>query len=324
MLTPYIIISTCKHVMLGLIVSTLSQTQRIITFLKAHPDQKFTARDIAKQIVVLYSKEYQEKRQNPRFKTEKEFVSQVVAEIGAQKDQLMKEGNNICWQDKPRPRVYWYDSSTAINEKNTELAAIDIEVDDTEESHSTPNFTEQDLYPLLIDYLDTELKLHSWRINEKSSRNKQGSGGNHWLHPDIVAMQLVDKGWDEIVRSCVKQGVGQRVRLWSFEVKKELTTSNVRRSFFQAVSNSSWANEGYLVAASITNNVMDELKMLSALHGIGVLLLNAENPTESEILLPARAKADIDWQSVNRIVVENKDFKKYIKAVSTYYQTGWI
>jgi len=62
--------------------------------------------------------------------------------------------------------------------------------------------------------------------------------------------------------------------------------------------------------------------MLSALHGIGVILLNTENPSESEMILPARARAEIDWQSVNRILVENEDFKDYIELVSTYYQTG--
>ncbi len=57
------------------------------------------------------------------------------------------------------------------------------------------------------------------------------------------------------------------------------------------MSNSSWANEGYLVATSIsTNEVEEELRMLSAFHGIGVILLNPENPTESEILFPAQPK----------------------------------
>jgi hypothetical protein len=114
------------------------------------------------------------------------------------------------------------------------------------------------------------------------------------------------------------------VRLWSFEVKKELNSSNIRSSFFQAVSNSSWANEGYLVTTSITDNIEQELRMLSALHGIGVIILDTENPSESEIFLPAKSRAEIDWQSVNRIVVENDDFKDYIELVSTYYQTGRI
>ena len=140
-------------------------------------------------------------------------------------------------------------------------------------------------------------------------------------------MQAVDSKWNDLIRKCVQSGGGKRVRLWSFEVKIELNSSNIRKSFFQAVSNSSWANEGYLVTTLITdneNNVMQELRMLSALHGIGVILLNSKNPYDSEILLPAIVKSEIDWQSVNRIVLENKDFNEYIKLVSIYYQTGTI
>ncbi len=64
--------------------------------------------------------------------------------------------------------------------------------------------------------------------------------------------------------------------------------------------------------------------MLSALHGFGVILLNPENPSESEMMLPARSRVDVDWQSVNRSLVENEDFKDYIELVSTYYQTGRV
>ncbi len=79
-----------------------------------------------------------------------------------------------------------------------------------------------------------------------------------------------------------------------------------------------------MVTTSITDNIEQELRMLSALHGIGVIILDTENPSESEIFLPAKSRAEIDWQSVNRIVVENDDFKDYIELVSTYYQTGRI
>lgn len=124
---------------------------------------------------------------------------------------------------------------------------------------------------------------------EETLRNTRSIGGNQWLHPYLVAMQPLDKEWHELVCSCVNQGAGRSVRLWSFEVKKELNTSNVRKSFFQAVSNSSWANEGYLVATRISDqSVEQELRMLSALHGIGVILLNPENPSESEMILPAK------------------------------------
>jgi hypothetical protein len=301
-------------------VSTLSQAQRIVEFLKANPNQKFNARQIAEQIVESYPEDYRDKRQNPRFADEKAFVSQVVAEIGSQKDQIIKNDMHVFWQDKPRPRVYWHNPEKVVGQ-------IEPETDEDENFEATTMadtvFAEHDLYPILIDYLKTELNLYCQRIDEKRSKNSRGSGGNQWLHPDIVAMQPVDKEWNELIRSCVKQGAGQSVRLWSFEVKKELTGSNARKSFFQAVSNSSWANQGYLVATSISDSsVEQELRMLSALHGIGVILLNPENPSESEMMLPAKSRAEVDWQSVNRILVENADFKDYIELVSTYYQTG--
>ena len=300
-----------------------SQTQKIVNFLKETPNERFNARQIAAAITSAHPEDYAEKRENPRFADEKSFMSQIVAEIGAQKEQLIKKDNHIHWQDKPRPRVYWYDSEHRRNDKILE----NIEDDESCMVSVSPalELNEHDLYPILIEYLKSEHKLYCQRIDERRSKNSRGSGGNQWLHPDIVAMQTVDKEWNELVRSCVKQGAGQSVRLWSFEVKKEINSSNVRKSFFQAVSNSSWANEGYLVATSISDNAVEqELRMLSALHGIGVILLNPENPSESEMTLPARARAEVDWQSVNRIVVENPDFKDYIELVSTYYQTGRV
>ena len=305
-------------------MSRLSQSQKIVELLKANPNEKFNARQIAEQIVDSYPEDYRDKRQNPRFADEKAFISQVVAEIGSQKDQIVKNDIHVFWQDKPRPRVYWYNPDKIVGEI---LPEIDESEDDTPEvsTIAESSFSEHDLYPILIDYLKTELNLYCQRIDEKRSKNSRGSGGNQWLHPDIVAMQPVDKEWNELIRSCVKQGAGQSVRLWSFEVKKELTGSNARKSFFQAVSNSSWANEGYLVATSILDSsVEQELRMLSALHGIGVILLNPENPSESEMMLPAKSRAEVDWQSVNRILVENADFRDYIELVSTYYQTGRV
>lgn len=304
----------------------LSQSKKVVEFLKTNANQRFNARQVAESIVAKYPDDYLEKRQNPRFENEKSFITQIVAEIGAQKDHIIKIDTHVFWQDKPRPRVYWYDPDKNVGD----TVSVETEEDNDEIEIETPSIgtkslTEHDLYPILIDYLKSELKLYCQRIDEKRSKNSRGSGGNQWLHPDIVAMQPIDKEWNELIRSCVKQGAGQRVRLWSFEVKKELNGANARKSFFQAVSNSSWANEGYLVATSISDSkVEQELRMLSSLHGIGVILLNPENPSESEMMLPSKTRSEVDWQSVNRILVENVDFKDYIELVSTYYQTGRV
>lgn len=309
-------------------MSKISQVPKTVNFLQAHPLTRFNVKEIAEAIVALYPEDYREKRNNPRFADDSAFMSQIIAEISAQKDSILKANLHILWQDKPRPRVYWYDpdatQSQTVVDKTQEDEVTDEEQEFVEIRSPVNNsvLTEHQLYPLLVDYLKSELNLFCQRIDEKRSKNQRGNGGNQWLHPDIVAMQPVDKDWNELVRACVQKGGGQRVRLWSFEVKKELNSSNVRMSFFQAVSNSSWANEGYLVATSMANNIDQELRMLSALHGIGVILLNPENPSESEMFLPAIARPEIDWQSVNRIVVENDDFKNFVELVSTYYQTG--
>jgi uncharacterized protein len=308
------------------VLAKLSQSQKVVEFLKVNANQKFNARQIAESIVAIYPEDYQEKRQNPRFADGKAFITQIVAEIGAQKDQIVRIDKHVFWQDKPRPRIYWYDPDKKVGEAVPKIMNDDNDDLDIETSSiSTKSLTEDDLYPILIEYLKSELKLYCQRIDEKRSKNSHGTGGNQWLHPDIVALQPIDKEWHELIRSCVKQGAGQSVRLWSFEVKKELNGSNARKSFFQAVSNSSWANEGYLVATSISDSTVEqELRMLSSLHGIGVILLNPENPSESEMMLPSKSRPEVDWQSVNRILIENVDFKEYIELVSTYYQTGRV
>ena len=309
-------------------MSNFSQSQRVCEFLKANPLQKFKVQDIATGIIHMFPEDYVQKRNNPRFNNENEFIAQVFAEIGASKDNILKTSPFIHVQDRPRPRIFWFDASVKREDSNNQhfediIAPEKDEIEPFVLNTTSEDLSEHDLYPILIEFLQAELGLYCLRIDEKRSSNSRGQNGNQWLHPDIVAMQPLDKHWHEFIKTCVKHGSGQNVRLWSFEVKKELNGSNIRSSFFQAVSNSSWAHEGYLVATSIsTSEVEEELRMLSALHGIGVILLNTGNPTESEILLPARRKQDADWQTINRILKENSDFQKFIDLVASYYQSG--
>ena len=124
--------------------------------------------------------------------------------------------------------------------------------------------------------------------------------------------------WCDEIKNCVNQYPSKRTKLWSFEVKKLINRSNVRESFFQAVSNSSWANFGYLVASEINSNADKELRILSSSHGIGVIRLDAENPLESQIIIPARERNDIDWNTANRLAEQNPDFRGYIENVRAF------
>lgn len=285
----------------------LSQPQKIVAFLQSNALQKFTARQIAIAITEKYPNDYQNKK--AKFADEKSFIQQIVAEIGSHKESIWKICPQIQMQDKPRPRLFWYENQSINHIAN----------------NNEEKYSEHDLYPKLMQFLSEELKLYCLRIDEKRSKNNRGTKGNQWLHPDIVGMQAMDQKWTDDVRQCVKLGSGQNVALWSFEVKKELNGTNVRESFFQAVSNSSWANEGYLVTAAIVGeHTEEELRILSALHGIGVMVLNLDELSESEILLPAKRKTETDWQSVNRIVEQNSDFATFIEYVAIYYQSGKV
>ena len=55
-----------------------------------------------------------------------------------------------------------------------------------------------------------------------------------------------------------------------------------------------------------------------------VIKLFKDESSESEIFLPARSRAEVDLESVNRIIEENGDFQDYIELVSGYYLTGRI
>jgi hypothetical protein len=48
--------------------------------------------------------------------------------------------------------------------------------------------------------------------------------------------------------------------------------------------------------------------MLFAAHGIGLIKLDANNPAESQVLIPSRERDEIDWDMVNRLATENRDF----------------
>ena len=300
-----------------------TRVEMIIETLKAHPEQKFTARDLAKVFIERYPDEMAEKQSNPIYDTTEKLITQLAAEIGGERTVAAKKAcQNVVTRDRPRPRIYFWDENLALKTVDLQTDSEDLGVPNVNMPFVVQNFSEYDLYPLLIEFLNKDLGLYCQRIDERKSKNSHGNGGNHWLHPDVVALEPLDQGWNEIVRNCVRSGNHSSVRLWSFEVKKHLTKGNVRKYFFQAVSNSSWANFSYLVATGLNSDVEAELQILSSLHGIGVLILDAESLFDSQILIPAQERNNVDWQSVNRIVAENSDFHHYIEQVGIYNQTG--
>jgi len=250
---------------------------------------------------------------------------QLVAEIGASRKRILKKYDDLRVTDG-RPRQYFCENEDADNDDTPEVLASVAPANDLEKTPVRQRLIEHDLYPILMAYLNTSEGIYSLRVDENRSSNRHGSRGNQWLHPDIVGMEAPSVRWEREVRDCFDQFGENGATLYSFEVKQKLSRSNVRESFFQAVSNSSWANMAYLVAAEVVDDggTIDELRMLSSLHGVGFIQLNIDDPSESTISIPARRRNTADWDSINRLAKENGDFMRYIKNVRKFHQTGDI
>src|SRR5262249_44128468 len=133
--------------------------------------------------------------------------------------------------------------------------------------------------------------------------NKKEFG--EWVHPDMVGVYYPVTDWKpEVVELNSATGTAA-LRLYSFEIKKSLSFGTLREAFFQAVSNSSWAHEGYLVAAEVSRDedFLSELRRLSGSFGIGVIRIALDDPNSSEILFPARERDALDWEAVNKLAM---------------------
>ncbi|WP_187870806.1 COG2958 family protein [Helicobacter pylori] len=181
---------------------------------------------------------------------------------------------------------------------------------------------ERDLHPFLT-YMainNENLKCYTKTIfHEESSKSPKGM--DRWLYPDMVGVRFLHAEWsNENLIAFSKKFDTLPVKLVSFELKKEISVHNCRECYFQAISNSSWANEGYLVGHHIdTHNpqLMDLLKRLHASFGIGVIDLRTDE-VKSAILLNAKHKEKIDYTVASELSAKNEKFSGFLKSVVDY------
>ncbi|UTW62677.1 hypothetical protein KFE98_00545 [bacterium SCSIO 12741] len=179
---------------------------------------------------------------------------------------------------------------------------------------SSKSFLEKDLHPFLAHFAYHHLNCHCKTINHSKS-DKKSYG--EWVHPDLVGCVYPIGKWDNELLNLSSAVGNTSVKFISFELKKELKLSTLRENFFQTVSNSSWANESYLVAAKVSKNedFINELARLSSSFGVGVIELNLEKPKASQIKFPAIHKGNLDWLTMNKLVSMNSDFSNFVKRV---------
>lgn len=209
-----------------------------------------------------------------------------------------------------RPKRFYL---KALINNQTDLIELQLEETENKIIKSKPQYYEKDLHPFLSYYGYYYLKCYTKTLNHNKSEKK---GFGEWVHPDMVGCYFPLDEWKPEVFELSSSIGNVSIRIFSFEIKQELNFNNLREAFFQTVSNSSWANESYLVAAKIQNDeeFSYELKRLSSSFGIGVIKLDIDDPDSSEIILPSRYKEYLDWDTINKLTM-NSDFKEFLKRI---------
>ena len=201
------------------------------------------------------------------------------------------------------------------------------EIQETDGSRDTGRFHERDLHILLSSFVcaDEHFKCMTKTIYHEVSKREK-SGKNRWLHPDIVGVHFPFDSYTDNTLKLFDVLKVNPYKLYSFEMKISLSLSNLRECYFQAVSNSSWAHEGYLAALQISEEpeLMDELRRLNNAFGIGVIRLDAEHFMQSEILFSAKEKDSLDWDTINRLVDDNRNFKSFLNDLMEDVKVGKV
>ncbi|MGL2849055.1 hypothetical protein ACQKAB_01445 [Helicobacter pylori] len=237
--------------------------------------------------------------------------------------------------NKKRPFRYWLKSrerefppqeTPDAKEKDDDGQS---ECSDTAEKQKT-SFNERDLHPLLVKFLneDPNFKLLCKTICH--NKGKKGTAGEcKWNYPDIVGVYFpynkyfpYNRYKKEETLKFLQHTSQKRHKLFSFELKVEINLYNLKKSYFQAVSNSTWANEGYLVFfEEIEDKVLSELRRLNQSFGIGVIKLESEI-SNSKILLPAKER-EVDIPTLNMLIEQSpKDFKPFMEKINKQIKTG--
>ena len=190
-------------------------------------------------------------------------------------------------------------------------------------------YKEKELRPLLAYFVYANAGFNRGKaVYTKTILHEESKKGKYmqWTHPDMVGFYIPISDWNEKLLKFNDISDSNSIKLFSFELKKRIGKSDYRECFFQTVSNSSWANEGYLVAAEIEDDdeLKGELERLSASFGIGIIHIDLDDIDASNVLFSAKTKSNLDWELMNKLSEQNKGFEKFIDDVIDAHSTKKI
>ena len=233
-----------------------------------------------------------------------------TATISASLGRFIRKGDTRVKRVKGKNNTFSYYLSKFENEINLEKFVLNSSETKNEKTNKI-TYQERDLHKLLNSYLKNQ-NIYSKTIFHEKSTGKE----NHkkWIHPDLVGVNFLSLQ-TKISQAFLKSiNRGDTFKITSYELKKEINTDyELKKTYFQAVSNSSWANYGYLVAFEISDSLSEEMERLNQSFGIGIILLKS-NPFESKILYQSRYR-ELDFRTIDKLCKINRDFEKFIEQV---------
>ena len=199
-----------------------------------------------------------------------------------------------------------------INNLNEEEETEEI----IENTATNKKILEEDLHIPLTKYLYS-MKIYSKTINANAT-DINLKGKMKWGTPDIVAVTFKDY-INKSVLELFNHINLPTTELYAYELKLKLTLGSLTEYYFQALSNSGWANEAWLVAMEIDENnydeLMEEIKRLNQSFGVGVIKLDYNNPEDSEILFSAKKRNYLDIDTMHKLCY-NRQFQDFINDVN--------
>ena len=205
-------------------------------------------------------------------------------------------------------RTYFYYLTKNQLENKIDLLNIEQKID----KKSKIDFYERDLHPLFVSYLKSQNIFSKTILHEESKNSRDET--QKWVHPDIIGVKFTKLNSDITSRLLKTLEKKDSCEIISYELKKEINSDyELKKSYFQAVSNSSWANRGYLVALDINTNLYSELERLNKAFGIGIIKLHS-NPFESQILFQSSYR-ELDYQTIDKLCNINEKYRDVIEQI---------
>ena len=207
-----------------------------------------------------------------------------------------------------------------INSSNQNLINENAANDDTEDIIESTNkkILEEDLHTPLTKYLYS-MKIYSKTINANAT-DVNLKGKMKWGTPDIVGVTFKDY-INKSVLELFNHINLPTTEIYAYELKLKLTLGSLTEYYFQALSNSGWANEAWLAAMEIDENdidLMEEMKRLNQSFGVGIIKLNYDNPEDSEILFSAQKRNYLDIDTMHKLCY-NRQFQDFINDINEIF-----